>query len=139
MLLWWSITHFMLPRRALELICISRKESKHLPTMLKAKILESREFIKTYFALKPPDFRNKQGIKQSDELSPQGREHSEHSVTQTWSVTRELGILQSRPCLATRQPACRRNPCCSIHAALEPLHLLKHSQRARQFVDGFSC
>lgn len=99
----------MLPRRALELICISRKESKHPPTMLKANILESREFIKTYFAFKPPDFRNKQGIKQSDELSPRG-----HELFRVWlpklgalhvSRGHRSELLQSRPCLAARQPA----------------------------------
>lgn len=46
-----------------------QKEAKHLLAMLKANILKSREFIKTYFAFKPPDFINKQSIKQCEELS----------------------------------------------------------------------
>lgn len=46
-----------------------QKEAKHLLAMLKASILKPREFIKTYFAFKRPDFINKQSIKQCEELS----------------------------------------------------------------------
>ena len=58
--------------------------------MLKASIVKSSEFIKTYFAFKPPDLINKQTIKQRDELSlvfTRDTSFSKYSVIQIWRAT----------------------------------------------------